>query len=130
MKTWLVIVSVVAVLLVASVGVGFWMLTETKAELTDARAELAEIQEGIEGNFGYWPEATTEGPFPWWGYAEKEPEYWWEQETSEGKYPWCEGIEVTISDLEQRVEELEGTVDDLEWQLWGLEYTLRQYSID
>jgi len=41
MKTWLVIVSVVAVLLAASTGVGFWMLSDTKAELASTEAELA-----------------------------------------------------------------------------------------
>jgi DNA/RNA endonuclease YhcR with UshA esterase domain len=44
MKTWLVIVSVVAMLLAASTGVGFWMLSDTKAELADIKAELAEIK--------------------------------------------------------------------------------------
>jgi len=41
MKTWLVIVSVVAVLLAASTGVGFWMLSDTKAEMANTEAELA-----------------------------------------------------------------------------------------
>jgi hypothetical protein len=40
MKTWLVIVSVVAVLLAASTGVGFWMLSDTKTELASTEAEL------------------------------------------------------------------------------------------
>jgi hypothetical protein len=42
MKTWLVVVSVVAVLLAASTGVGFWMLSNTKAELTSTKTELAD----------------------------------------------------------------------------------------
>ncbi len=44
MKTWLVIVSVVAVLLAASTGVGFWMLSDTKAELADTKAELVSTE--------------------------------------------------------------------------------------
>jgi hypothetical protein len=51
MKTWLVIVSVIAVLLAASAGVAFWMLSNMKTELTsmqdeltDIKAELAEIK--------------------------------------------------------------------------------------
>ena len=44
MKTWLVIVSVVAVLLAASTGVGFWMLSDTKAELASTEAELANTE--------------------------------------------------------------------------------------
>ena len=44
MKTWLVIVSVVAVLLAASTGVGFWMLSDTKTELTSTLAELTSTQ--------------------------------------------------------------------------------------
>ncbi len=44
MKTWLVIVSVVAVLLAASTGVGFWMLNDTKAELASTEAELANTE--------------------------------------------------------------------------------------
>ena len=48
MKTWLVIVSVVAVLLAASTGVGFWMLSDTKAELASTEAELTDINETLE----------------------------------------------------------------------------------
>ena len=44
MKTWLIIVSVVAVLLAASTGVGFWMLTDTKAELASIEAELTDTK--------------------------------------------------------------------------------------
>jgi len=44
MKTWLVIVTVVAVLLAASTGVGFWMLSDTKAEMADTEAELASTE--------------------------------------------------------------------------------------
>ena len=44
MKTWLVIVSVVAVLLAASTGVGFWMLSDTKTEMADTEAELASTE--------------------------------------------------------------------------------------
>jgi len=44
MKTWLIIVSVVAVLLAASVGVAFWMLNDTKAELNNMQAELTDIK--------------------------------------------------------------------------------------
>jgi hypothetical protein len=53
MKTWLVILSVVAVLLAASTGVGFWMLTDVRADLTDTEAELTGTQEKLEDNFGY-----------------------------------------------------------------------------
>jgi peptidoglycan hydrolase CwlO-like protein len=135
MKTWLVIVSVVVVLLAASIGVGFWMLTEAKAELTDARAELTntkaeltEIQEELEGNFGNWQKTVP----PWEGYAEREPTIpVWGQETSEGKYPWCQGIEETISDLEQRVEDIEwpigqaGSISDIEQRVEELEWAVR-----
>ncbi len=44
MKTWLIVVSIIAVLLAASTGVGFWMLSDTKAELTDTKAELADTE--------------------------------------------------------------------------------------
>ena len=44
MKTWLIVVSVVAVLLAASTGVGFWMWSETKAELASTEAELASTE--------------------------------------------------------------------------------------
>jgi len=44
MKTWLVIASVVAVLLAASTGVGFWMVSGTNAELTSTLAELTSTQ--------------------------------------------------------------------------------------
>ena len=54
MKTWPVVVSVVAVLLAASIGVGVWILNDIKADLTsmrtelnDMRAELNEIKEKI-----------------------------------------------------------------------------------
>ncbi|MEA1872262.1 MAG: hypothetical protein U9M91_02580 [Chloroflexota bacterium] len=56
MKRWLLIVSVVAVLLAASTGVGFWMLAETRAELVDIKAELAEIKED--------PAPTVPSPTP------------------------------------------------------------------
>ena len=125
MKTWLIIVSVVAVLLAASTGVGFWMLTDAKAELTDIKAELTDTraeligtQEKLEENFGNWQETEL----PWAGYSSGE-------EITSGKYPWCEGIEETISDLEQRVEELEWTVRDLESQLQQLESTLHIHGI-
>jgi len=48
MKTWLVIISVVAVLLAASTGVGFWTLTSTQADLSGTKAELAEIKANLE----------------------------------------------------------------------------------
>jgi len=41
MKTQLIIVSIVAALLAASTGVGFWMWSDTKAELTSIETELA-----------------------------------------------------------------------------------------
>ncbi|HUX48775.1 MAG TPA: hypothetical protein VMV76_06425 [Dehalococcoidia bacterium] len=44
MKTWLVIVSVVAVLLGASTGVGFWMWSDTKAELADTETQLTSTE--------------------------------------------------------------------------------------
>jgi len=56
MKTWLVVVSVVAVILAASTGVGFWMLASTQAELTSTQAELtgaqAELTECRENGVG------------------------------------------------------------------------------
>jgi len=44
MKTQFVIVSVVAVLLAASTGVGFWMWSDTKADLADTKAELTDTK--------------------------------------------------------------------------------------
>ena len=44
MKTQLVVVSVVAALLAASTGVGFWMWSDTKAELTSTQTELANTE--------------------------------------------------------------------------------------
>lgn len=41
MKTWLIVVSVIAVLLAVSTGVGLWMLSDTRAELSSTRADLA-----------------------------------------------------------------------------------------
>ena len=41
MKTWLIIVSVVAVLLAIGAGVSFSMLNPARAELADTKAELA-----------------------------------------------------------------------------------------
>jgi hypothetical protein len=104
MKTWLIIVSVVAVLLAASVGVGFWMLMDIKADLTDTEAELTGTQEKLEENFGYWWEETAGvkcchgGPI---GFPQGRKKT----------------AEETIYDLQLRVEELEGTVEDLERQL-------------
>ncbi len=68
MKTWLIGVSIIAVLLAASTGVGFWMLNDTKAELasteaelanteaelTDTEAELTEIDETLEEAKARW----------------------------------------------------------------------------
>lgn len=44
MKTWLVVVSVVAVLLAASTGVGLWMWNSTETELARTKAELASTE--------------------------------------------------------------------------------------
>ena len=44
MKTWFVIVSVVAVLLAFSTGIGFWMLNDTRAELADTKVDLADAK--------------------------------------------------------------------------------------
>ncbi len=44
MRTWLIVVSIVAVLLAASTGVGFWMLSDTKAELASTEAELVSTE--------------------------------------------------------------------------------------
>jgi hypothetical protein len=44
MKKWFIIVSIVAVLLAASTGVGFGMLSKTKAELADTKAELTSTE--------------------------------------------------------------------------------------
>ena len=44
MKTWLVVVSVVAVLLAASTGVGLWMWSSTETELAETKAELANTE--------------------------------------------------------------------------------------
>lgn len=41
MKTWLVILSVVAILLAVAAGIGFRTLAETRIELVQARVELA-----------------------------------------------------------------------------------------
>jgi peptidoglycan hydrolase CwlO-like protein len=106
MKKCLVIVSVVALLLAVSTGVGLWkfsdakaelvsikaQLTDVEAQLTSMQAELTEIQEKLEENGGYWWEEESE--YPWSGAADEEEE--------------------TIWDLELRVEGLEWTVRDLE----------------
>ncbi len=44
MKTGLVIVSVVAVLLAVSTGLGYWMLSDTNAELDSTMAELTDTE--------------------------------------------------------------------------------------
>ena len=44
MKTWLITVSVVAVLLAASTGVGLWMWNSTETELAETKAELASTE--------------------------------------------------------------------------------------
>lgn len=149
MKTWLIIVSVVTVLLAASTGVGFWMLTDVKADLTDTEAELIITQEKLEENFGYWWEETAGEEywqqkviFPQWGRKktaeetiydlqlrveelEEASSYWWESTTG-GYYPWREGTGESVSALEQRVKELEWTVQDLEWTVRDLERQLSQ----
>ena len=155
MKTWLIIVSVVVVLLAASTGVGFWMLTDAKAELSDTRvevtairaeltgtkAELTETQEKLEKNFGYWWDETA-GELYWWGKVD----YPWRKKTAEETIhdlqlrvedlEWPVGQAGSISDIELRVEELEWAVRDLEWtvedlerQLQILESTLHIYGI-
>jgi len=149
MKTWLVILSVVAVLLAASTGVGFWMLTDVRADLTDTEAELTGTQEKLEENFGYWWEETAGEEywqqkviFPQWGRKktaeetihdlqlrveelEEDSGYWWEQSSGQGEQELGE----TIQALELRVEELEWTVRDLESQLQQLESILHIHGI-
>ena len=44
MKTWLIVVCVVAVLLAASTGAGFWMLSDTRAQLASTEAELVSAE--------------------------------------------------------------------------------------
>lgn len=44
MKTWLIVIAVIAVLLGASTGVGFWMWSYTKAELNNMQSELANTE--------------------------------------------------------------------------------------
>ena len=44
MKTWLIVVSVLAVLLAASTGVGFWMWNDTETELASTKVELANTE--------------------------------------------------------------------------------------
>ena len=100
MKTWLIVLSVVAVLLAASTGVAFWMSMEAKAELAymkadlmDTRAELTQTQEKLEEHFGYWWEESA-GESWWLKYTRASP---WRKKTAEE----------TIHDLQIRVEELE-----------------------
>ena len=127
MKIWLIIVSVVVVLLAASTGVGFWMLTDAKAELsdamtelTDAKAELADAmtemtvtQEKLEENFGYWWDETA-------------GESWWLKYSPWGEYlGGKKTAEKTIHDIDLSVEELEGTVQDLAWTVQTLQWTVR-----
>jgi septation ring formation regulator EzrA len=79
MKKWLVIVSVVALLLAISTGVGFFKFRDAKAELISIKAQLTDIEAQltsmktklteIEENGGYWWEQATE---PTEGY-------WWEK---------------------------------------------------
>ena len=70
MKTWLIIVSVVVVLLAASTGVGFSMLTGAKAELNETRVELTDIKAELTGIQGKLTELQV-------------------ADDSEGEYPWC-----------------------------------------
>ena len=44
MKTSLIIASIVAVLLAASTGAGFWLWSDVRAELTSTEAELASTE--------------------------------------------------------------------------------------
>jgi len=60
MKIWLVIVSVVAVLLAASTGVGFWMLSDTQAELIGTNAELTNAEADLAGTEAELTEAEAE----------------------------------------------------------------------
>ncbi|HUX48625.1 MAG TPA: hypothetical protein VMV76_05620 [Dehalococcoidia bacterium] len=113
MKTWLIIVSVVAVLLAASTGVGFWMLADVKADLTDTQAELIVTQEKLEENFGYWWEETA-------------GEEYWQQKVIFPQWGRKKTAEETIYDLQLRVEELEWTVQDLEWTVGDLERQISQ----
>ena len=103
MKTWLIIISVVVVLLAASTGVGFWMLMDVKADLTDTEAELTITQAKLEENFGYWWEETAG------------EEYWSQKYSIWEKYLEKRTAEAIIHDLQLRVEELESAVDGLEW---------------
>ena len=154
MKTWLIILSVVAVLLAASTGVAFWMSMEAKAELTDikadlmdTRAELTETQERLEGNLGSWAEGSTEAPESgasgrtggkyWWEeeqeLADETPTYWWEElpreaTKSEG-YWWEEPSDQTARDLERRIQDLEAAVAALQSQVVTLESTLQRHGI-
>ena len=78
MKTWLVIVSVVAVLLAASIGVGFWLLMDTRAELTDTKIELANIKTELAVAEARLTDIRTELT----EIRKQEPPYsppWWEQ---------------------------------------------------
>jgi chaperonin cofactor prefoldin len=149
MKIWLIIISVVVVLLAASTGVGFWMLTDVKADLMDTEAELIGTQEKLEENFGYWWDETAGEEywqqkviFPPWERKktaeetiydlqqrveelEEASSYWWESTTG-GYYPWRDETDESISDLEQRVEDLEWIVQDLEWIVGDLERQISQ----
>ena len=75
MKTWLIMISVVVVLLATSTGVGFWMLTDAKAELADTRAELADIKADLADTEAelteIQEELEQETELPWSGYSAK-----------------------------------------------------------
>ena len=116
MKTWLVVVSVAAVLLVAATGVGFWMLSDTKAQLTDVEVELTSMK---------WEEEQE--------LADETPTYWWEEEQeettkSEG-YWWEEPSDQSVRDLERRIEGLEADVAALQSQVTTLQSTLQRHGI-
>lgn len=151
MKTWLIIVSAVTALLVASTGVGFWMLMDTKSELTatrteltDSKAELTGTQKKLEENFGYWWDETAGEEY--WSQTYSIWEKYLEKRTAEAiihdlqlrveelkatveGLEWPVGQSGSISDIELRIEELEWAVRDLEQQLQILESTLHIYGI-
>ena len=130
MRTWLVILSVVAVLLAASTGVAFWMSMEAKAELTDIKADLmdtrAELTDTKVELVNIKAELTE---------SNEKPEYDWskfsgasQSATSQG-YWWEEPSDQTARDIERRIQRLEAAVAALQSQVITLQSTLQRHGI-
>ena len=132
MKTWLTIMSVVAVLLAAGTGVGLWMLMETRTQLTEVRAELGsagaaladaeadltELQEKLEGSSSQKEQSQSSGE-RWRALAPA-------TSTPSGQEPWRALNPGGGQDLGETVQDLKLRVEVLEWTVRGLESEVQQ----